>query len=152
MNPIEANTNMYNTQMGYTGIPLSGTTTTTETLQQPPYNSLINDSFPLKAAMKSESGLTYNIPRKRSRESMINSTFLSHTSPPQPQKNCSSFSFLGEDISFQIQQQQFDIDRLISQHVRILFNIQIFNSKSLSFLLGVITKSFHSWVCYRWRR
>ncbi|KAL0008959.1 hypothetical protein SO802_010461 [Lithocarpus litseifolius] len=123
MNPIEANTNMYNNnQMGYTyTVPLSGTTT--ETMLPAAYNSLMNDSIPQKAAIKSESGLTYNIPipisRKRSRDSMINPSlsFLSHQTTPQPQKNCGSFSFLGEDISFQIQQHQFDIDRLISQHM-----------------------------------
>lgn len=42
------------------------------------------------------------------------------STPIHNYKNCPSsspFSFLGEDFSFQIQQQQFDIDRLISQHV-----------------------------------
>lgn len=116
MNPIEGNANLYNIQMGY-GIPLSGTITN-ETLL-PAYNSFIDDSVPPKTVKKSDSGLTYNVPtlpRKRTRESLH--PFLNYSTPPTS-KNCSNFSFLGEDISFQIQQQQFDVDRLISEHVRI---------------------------------
>ncbi|KAF4346395.1 probable BOI-related E3 ubiquitin-protein ligase 3 [Cannabis sativa] len=139
-NPIEANTNMYNsttTQMGYHGgLPLP-----TETLL-PVYNPMYNDSSvpPPKTAKKSDSGLTYNIPtttttsfsRKRSRDSSaainnVNPSFLSFppctstttTQPIHYYKNSSTspFSFLGEDFSYQIQQQQFDLDRLISQHM-----------------------------------
>lgn len=113
MNLIEVNSNMYNSHMGYT-VPLSGTTTT-ETLL-PAHSSVVIDSIPPKGAMKSDSGLTYNIPisRKRSRDAI--NPFFSNPNP-QPHKNCGFFSFLGEDISFQIQQQQFDIDRLVSQHM-----------------------------------
>lgn len=165
MNPIEANANMYNNnQMGYTyTVPLSGTTT--ETMLPAAYNSLMNDSIPQKAAIKSESGLTYNIPipisRKRSRDSMINPSlsFLSHhQNTPQPQKNCGSFSFLGEDISFQIQQHQFDIDRLISQHVRIHKHIHkhMFYSVSIQSLYLLIKGSLKvlvfGCVFFRWRR
>ncbi|KAF2317659.1 hypothetical protein GH714_039490 [Hevea brasiliensis] len=114
MNHVEANSNIYNTQMGY-GIPLSGTTTTTET-QLPMYSSVITDSIPQKTPIKSESGLTYNLPmpRKRPRESI--SPLLSYPTP-QPNKTASPFSFLGQDFSLQIEQQQLDIDRLISQHM-----------------------------------
>ncbi|XP_062115823.1 probable BOI-related E3 ubiquitin-protein ligase 3 [Humulus lupulus] len=132
MNPIEATTNMYNSQMGYHGgLPLP-----TETLL-PVYNPMYNDSVPPpKTAKKSDSGLTYNIPtttttsfsRKRSRDSSAainnNPLFLSFpattatTTQPIHYKNSTSpFSFLGEDLSYQIQQQQFDLDRLISQHM-----------------------------------
>ncbi|KAJ7948915.1 BOI-related E3 ubiquitin-protein ligase 1 [Quillaja saponaria] len=118
MNPIEGNLNLgnqYNTQMGYSTVPLSGITTT-ETLL-PAYNSVIADSFPPKTAIKSESGVTYNLPvqRKRSRDSIT--PFISYTSTPQPHKNCGSFSFLGEDLSLDIQQQQLDLDCLIAQHM-----------------------------------
>ncbi|KAI4323177.1 hypothetical protein L6164_022804 [Bauhinia variegata] len=117
MNPIEANFNLYNTQMGFS-VPLSGTNATTETLL-PAYNSLIADSAAQKtAAMKSDSGLTtYNVsvPRKRSRDSI--NPFLSYPNTAQSHKNCGSFSFLGEDISLQIQQQQLDLDGLIAQHM-----------------------------------
>lgn len=120
MNPIEANSNIYNTQIGgiggYGRVPLSGTTTTAEAfLPSVVYgSSVISDSFPHQKPLinKSDSTLTYNNyennnppltpSRKRSRESC---------SAPTP------FSFLGYDMSFQIQEQQFDIDRLISQHV-----------------------------------
>lgn len=125
MNPIEANVNLYNNnniQMGYSSIlPLSGTTTATatETLLPPAYNSLVAD----KTAMKSDSGLTYNVPLsgKRSREnsnSINNFPFPCY--PSSTNKSCASssfFSFLGEDISLQIHQQQLDINNLIAQHM-----------------------------------
>ncbi|KAJ6297885.1 hypothetical protein OIU76_019072 [Salix suchowensis] len=116
MNPIEADTYLYNTQMGY-GVPLSGTTTTAETLL-PMYNSsVITDSIPHKTQIKSESGLTYNLPaqRKRPRDSI--SPLLSYPTPVQSNKTRSPFSFFGQDLSFQIQQQQLDTDCLISQHM-----------------------------------
>ncbi|XWS10752.1 hypothetical protein CRYUN_Cryun38cG0024800 [Craigia yunnanensis] len=123
MNLIEANGNMFQTEMGY-GVPLSGTTTAEGLL--PLYNSLVTDSIHRKAAaaMKSESTLTYNnlpLPRKRSRDSI--NPILSFPSPPvQPphnnnNKTCSPFSFLGHDISLHMEQQQLDIDHLISQHM-----------------------------------
>lgn len=76
--------------------------------------------------------------RKRPREAMNdnnnnsnsnnNNQFFSYSNPINfansaqqsvaTNKNCSSsFSFLGEDISLQVHQQQFDVDRLISQHM-----------------------------------
>lgn len=158
---------MYNTgaHMGY-GVPLSGTVTT-ETLL-PAYNSnLINDSFPPKttttttaaAAMKSDSGLTYNFPtntnsRKRSRDSMINNSYLSYPTPPgSQQKNCGgTLSFLGEDISLHLQQHQFDIDRLISQHVRINshFPRKALLSPAIPFLLLLLPSSFFCDVNTKW--
>lgn len=132
MNPIEANMNLYNTQMGYSSLlPLSGTTTATATaaagteglLPSAVYNSLIADSLPQKTPIKSESTLTYNVPmsRKRSRENSINYPFSSsYSTTTQPHhKNCGSFTFLGEDITLQIHQQQLDIDHLIAQRVSI---------------------------------
>ncbi|XP_038888853.1 probable BOI-related E3 ubiquitin-protein ligase 3 [Benincasa hispida] len=127
VNLIEGDTNMYNsTGMGYGGVPLVSGTTTAETLL-PAYNSVIVDSSvsppktaAVSAAMKSDSGLTYNytlpLPRKRARECMNMNPFASYPSAPVS-KSCGSFSFLGEDISLQIHQQQLDIDRLISQHL-----------------------------------
>ncbi|KAM7269035.1 hypothetical protein ACFE04_024532 [Oxalis oulophora] len=98
MNPIEANSNLYNTQMGY--YPYQPTT---ETLL-PVYGSFVTDSIQIKS--ENNSGVTYynnnnnnNGSRKRTRESI------------------SPFSFLGHDISSHLQQQQFDIDRVISQHM-----------------------------------
>jgi len=129
MNPIEGDANLYNSQMGY-GVPLVSGTTTTETLL-PAYNSVIVDSSVSpktaapSAAIKSDSGLTFNynsnlsIPRKRSRECMNINPFASSYPSPPTSKSCGSFSFLGEDLSLQIYQQQLDIDRLISQHVSV---------------------------------
>ncbi|XP_062015866.1 probable BOI-related E3 ubiquitin-protein ligase 3 [Rosa rugosa] len=132
MNPVQGNGGMYSTQIGY-GVPLmTGGVVATEALL-PSYNtSVMNDSMlpkttPCAAAMQSDSGLTYNVPisttvpRKRSRVDSINpnpNLFSYPTAPTSHHyKNNNSFSFLGEDISMQIQQQQFDIDRLISQHM-----------------------------------
>ncbi|PPD71670.1 hypothetical protein GOBAR_DD31432 [Gossypium barbadense] len=115
MNPIQGNGNMYQTEIGY-GVPLSGTTTVAEGLL-PLYNSTAT------AAMKSESSLTYNnnvlpLPRKRSRDSI--NPILSFPSPVQQQSNNNNGNnktcFLGHDISFHMEQQQLDIDRIISQH------------------------------------
>ncbi|KAJ1430751.1 Zinc finger, RING-type [Sesbania bispinosa] len=130
MNPIEANVNLYNnttTQMGYSSIlPLSGTTTATatETLLPPAYNSLVADSFPHKTAMKSDSGLTYNVPLSGGKRSRENSNSINNFPfpcyPSSTNKSCASssfFSFLGEDISLQIHQQQLDINNLIAQHM-----------------------------------
>ncbi|KAF8412720.1 hypothetical protein HHK36_000689 [Tetracentron sinense] len=115
MNAIESNANFYNTQMGFGGAPLSGTTL--ETLL-PFYNSVISDSVPATTTtttMKADSCLTYNLPvsRKRSRDS---SNSLNAFPVPQKDYRCASFSFLGEDISLHIQQQQLEIDWIVAQH------------------------------------
>lgn len=133
MNPIEANINFYNAQTGYSSVPLSGTTTA-ETLL-PPYNSFVADQ---KAAVKSDSGLTYNVSvpvqRKRSRDSI--SPFISFPAAQSPHKNCASFSFLGEDMSLHIQRQELDIDRLICQHVSI-YVLQNFVHKKKCFAFQI---------------
>uniref|UniRef100_A0A2P2JCI0 Uncharacterized protein MANES_06G172200 n=1 Tax=Rhizophora mucronata TaxID=61149 RepID=A0A2P2JCI0_RHIMU len=130
--PMEGNASVFNTLIGY-GVPLSGTTTTTEALLPNMYNSsVIADSIPQKAQIKSESCLTYNLAaaaaapvlvpsRKRPRES-FNPLFLSYPMPPSNKNNYNNtngnpFSFLGEDLSALVQHEQFDLDRLISQHV-----------------------------------
>lgn len=120
MNSYETNMNLYNTQMGFgihgleSIIPFS--------------NSTIADPI----AMASESGLTCNLPapRKRAREFSIQTLPISNI-----EKNGTPFhlfSFLGEDVSFQIQQQQLEIDRFISQHVifihLFLFSVFLFFS------------------------
>ncbi|XVF79375.1 hypothetical protein PTKIN_Ptkin14bG0217000 [Pterospermum kingtungense] len=150
-NIIEGNGNMFQTQMGYGVLPLSGTTSTTVAAAAaaaategllPLYNSLVSADHhhhhhhqkavaAAAAVMKSESGLTYNnnlpLQRKRSRDSI--NPILSFPSPLQHHhphntistttnnKTCSPFSFLGHDISLHMEQQQLDIDRLISQHM-----------------------------------
>ncbi|KAM1068350.1 hypothetical protein ACFX2A_000326 [Malus domestica] len=53
--------------------------------------------------------------------SLVRKTLSFSSSYPTPPltnyKNCDPFSFLGEDISLHVQQQQFDVDHLISQHM-----------------------------------
>ncbi|KAK4420589.1 putative BOI-related E3 ubiquitin-protein ligase 3 [Sesamum alatum] len=120
MNGVEDNGNVFGTSMGYGLVaPLSGRTTAAEFVV-PMYGSAISGAHPAKTAvMKSDSGLTY-IPasRKRSREAI---SFPLSSSPSAVQNQsvnnrCGSFTFLGEDISSQIQQQQLEIDRFIAQH------------------------------------
>lgn len=130
MNPVETNVNNIYNNMGYSSVPPSSIkTAATEALILPPYNSITADSLPQKTAMNSDSGLTYNVPlRKRSRDSRdysnsinfaFQNSYLPPSTAPQNNKSCasSSFSFLGEDISLQIQRQQLDIDQLIAQQV-----------------------------------
>ncbi|KAI3466335.1 hypothetical protein Pfo_022998 [Paulownia fortunei] len=120
MNGVEGGGNAFSAPMGYGLVtPLSGTTTATETMV-PLYGSATTGTLPVKtAAMKSESGLTYvPVSRKRSREA-DNSLLSSIPSVVQNQSvnnHCGTFTFLGEDISFQIQQQQLEIDRFMAQH------------------------------------
>lgn len=118
MNAIDGNANMYGVPIGLP--PLSGTTT--ETLL-PVYGSGITDSFPVKPhnTVKAESGLTYNLPvsRKRNRDSIDPLISYQNTQNHQNDLNRSSFTFLGEDISLQIQHQQLEIDNYIAQHVSI---------------------------------
>ncbi|XP_014499935.1 probable BOI-related E3 ubiquitin-protein ligase 3 [Vigna radiata var. radiata] len=103
MNSVDANVNMYNAQqIAYSSyFPLSAAVTEAG-LPSSVYNSLGN-------AVKTESGLTHNnsvvvppLSRKRSRE---NNSYND------------SFSFLGQDVSLQIQQQQLDIEHLIMQRM-----------------------------------
>lgn len=133
MNPIETNANIftnahYQSNMGLYGLPPAGVITADALL--PSYNSPINDP-PKTAKKSSDSGLTYTVnptpySRKRTRDSI--NPLLSYpisTTAQTMNKNCSSlspFSFLGEDISLHLQQQQFDLDRLVSQHVSIYSN------------------------------
>lgn len=86
-------------------------------------------------AVKDDSGVTFNnsfIPpppsRKRAREpavaisggalpSLLAANPIASTCTSIVNKEANGFSFLGEDISLQIMQQQLELDRLISQHM-----------------------------------
>ncbi|XP_052177112.1 probable BOI-related E3 ubiquitin-protein ligase 3 isoform X2 [Diospyros lotus] len=111
---VEGNVNVYNNNpVAYGFLPA------TENLL-PMYGSAIADCLPAKNAIKSDSGLTYALPvsRKRSRD-CLNPLLTFPNGQLQRQNNisrCGSFTFLGEDISLQIQQQQLEIDRFIAQH------------------------------------
>ncbi|KAL6998966.1 RING-type E3 ubiquitin transferase [Sarracenia purpurea var. burkii] len=121
MSATEGNMSAYNSPpIGYGLPPMS--VTTTETLL-PMYNSVIADSVPPKNSMKADSGLTYALPvsRKRSRESVNPLISLPNGQVQSGNNRCGgSFTFLGEDISLQIQQQQFEIDRFIVQHMEMV--------------------------------
>lgn len=117
MDGIQGNGNPYaGSAVGYGTVPLSGNQIAEPLF--PMYCSSPIESFPAKNAMKSDSGLTYGLPpsRKRSREEanplISYPAFQNNTS-----NRCGSFSFLGEDISLQIQQQQLEVDRFIAQHM-----------------------------------
>ncbi|KAL1820904.1 hypothetical protein ACET3Z_015773 [Daucus carota] len=118
MNGMDRNANVYGTPVGYGGVPLLSGTTTDSFV--PVYGSGVTDSFPVKShcAMKADSGLTCNFPvsRKRTRDE-INPLLCFQNNQSLNQLNRSgSYTFLGEDISLQIQHQQLEIDHFIAQH------------------------------------
>jgi E3 ubiquitin-protein ligase BOI-like protein len=85
-----------------------------------PTNSNLNFSPLLirHQSMKAESGLTCNLPpsRKRSRDSIEDYQILQKNIHIQNQNHMEFSSFLGEDFSVQIQQQQLEIDQIIAHH------------------------------------
>ncbi|KAF5200092.1 Boi-related e3 ubiquitin-protein ligase [Thalictrum thalictroides] len=130
MNNVVNKGNIYN-NIDF-GLPLSGITTTTTNDSLLPFynnnNSAFVDWIPetfetTTTTMKAESGVTYNnlsssAARKRSRDSFSSNPLLDYYgSRKLCRNNNNSVSFLGEDISLQIQQQQFEMDRLITQHM-----------------------------------
>ncbi|KAL7130629.1 hypothetical protein ABFS83_13G147600 [Erythranthe nasuta] len=124
MNSVEGIGSVYGgASTGYGVLaPSSGTTTATETVF-PMYGSMLMENGTVKtaAAMKSDSGLTYAVPvsRKRSRDAVMNpmsSSLPSGAENPTANYRGGSLTFLGEDFSFEFQQQQMEIDRFIAQH------------------------------------
>ncbi|XP_073060005.1 probable BOI-related E3 ubiquitin-protein ligase 3 [Primulina eburnea] len=118
VNSEERNGSAFGAQMTYGVVaPLSGITTATDAAL-PMYCSTLADTFPAKsAAMKSYNCL--GVSRKRSRESNINPILSSFPNVAQNQNannRCTSFDFLGEDITLQIHQKRMEMDRFISQH------------------------------------
>ncbi|KAI3675682.1 hypothetical protein L1987_85274 [Smallanthus sonchifolius] len=74
--------------------------------------------FPANTApLKAESGLTCSLPvsRKRTRDCSDINALMSFVNMNQIQR-CGAYTFLGEDISMQIQQQQLEIDQFIAHH------------------------------------
>ncbi|XP_075523026.1 putative BOI-related E3 ubiquitin-protein ligase 3 [Primulina tabacum] len=110
INGIEGKGNVYAGAMLY-GLVAPGTTTTAGGAVFPAYGSPINDKT---ALMKCDSGLTYAVPVSRNR-----AVPPLHPSLNQIGNNgCGAFTFLGEDLTFQIQQQQLEVGRFVSQHVQ----------------------------------
>ncbi|KAA8544769.1 hypothetical protein F0562_019527 [Nyssa sinensis] len=104
----EANAVIYHAQTGTSVLPFCGEMPETFL---PFHQSLVSDSNHAKTSMKADSGLTYNLPapRKRSRDISFD----------QFNNNLLEFSsFPGEDISLQIQQQQMEIDRILTEHTK----------------------------------
>lgn len=108
-----------NPYSGY-GLPLLSGNTTESFV--PMYNNMgvIADSFSAKASVKAESGLTYAahrlpVSRKRTRET-VNPMMTCNNGPIVNGEWCGLFTFLGEDVSIQIQQQQLEMQRSITQH------------------------------------
>lgn len=123
MNGVEGSGNVYAGAMLY-GLVAPGTTAAAGGVF-PAYGSPINDRSP---AMKCDSGLTYAVPVSMKCDSGLHPSLCS--APNQIGDNgCGSFTFLGEDLTFQIQQQQMEVDRFVSRHVRYpshLFSFQFF--------------------------
>lgn len=125
MNPIEGNAGMYNYQMQYAA-PFTAAAAVESLIPLYGYVNGAESIAPHKAAaIKSESTLTTynnNIPvcRKRPRDQSINPLCFPPSPPIAATKASAAaapFSFLGHDISLQIQQQQLDTDRLVSHHM-----------------------------------
>lgn len=123
MNGLEVNGNVYGiTPMEY-GVmtPLLGMSATTDAAVPMYGSAFTNTVSPKVAAMKSDSGITCAMPvsRKRSRDPvspLLSTTFTDVLQSKSANYRCGSFTFLGEDISSHIQQQQMEIDLIISQH------------------------------------
>lgn len=83
----------------------------------PFHQSLLCDSVQAKNSVRADSGLTCNLPhpRKRSRDSF--EQFNDSLGAPPKNNPIELASFLGEDIPFQIQQQQLEIDHIVALHV-----------------------------------
>ncbi|AEE75262.1 unnamed protein product [Arabidopsis thaliana] len=131
IHPVEASGVVYNTQMRYGTVPTFNPTVECQTsLFNPIYNispvdRLVHQS--MKPTIQSvDSSLTFNSDnnvdflrpvssRKRSREESV---VLNPSAYMQIQKNPTDpLMFLGQDLSSNVQQHHFDIDRLISNHV-----------------------------------
>lgn len=128
--------NMYNNSQMDSGLLLAATMPENNVMDL--YQSPMCDQA--KTSMnQAESGLTYNnlisAPRKRSRDTLMNE-FNNFTIPQQKKLSSGiSSSFVDQDIAFQIQQQQSEIDRFIAQHV---------SFKSLPFLIVLSDKYYQS--------
>ncbi|GAV64354.1 zf-C3HC4_3 domain-containing protein [Cephalotus follicularis] len=123
----------YNTQME-SAIPFYSP------MQEPllPYS----DSIRAKTSMnKADSGLTYNInahaPRKRPRDSI--NDFDAYNRSFQKTKVSALSSFVDEDVIFQLQQQQSDIDRLIVAHTeKVKLEVEERSKRQSRLLFGAI--------------
>lgn len=126
--------NMYNntTPMGgYSSfLPLSGAVTETV------LPSSVFNNHSLGNAVKSESGVTYNNNNNHHHHHHINNVVMTPTSRKRSRDNSNnygynnninndSFSFLGQDVSLQIQQQQLDIEHLIMQRVSLVHSFVV---------------------------
>lgn len=119
LNPLnQGNTgSTYNMQqMRFLGIPAAAALPENQSFYQP----VMCDSVQAKTSVNTDSGLTYNVsaPRKRSRDSYNQLYAVPNFTAPQKNNSISQLpSFAGEDTLPQIQQYQFEIDAIISQHV-----------------------------------
>lgn len=137
MHPVEANGLVYNTQMRYGTVPTPTFNPTVECqtsfFNHPIYNIAPVDCFAhqsMKPTIQSvDSSVTFNSEnndflrpvstsslRKRSREESV------VVNPIPSQKHCQTdppLMFLGQDLSSNVQHHNFDIDRLISNHVSV---------------------------------
>lgn len=88
---------------------------------------------------QAESGLTYNnisAPRKRPRDQLIND-FNNFSVPQKTKMSVGASSFVDQDIAFQMQQQQSEIDRFIAQHVSLIPLPSFISSPSFSSFFNI---------------
>lgn len=127
INQIVGNNNLYSNNSNITN---SFPPAMNDSLLFPFYN--LNDvvfnsgTGKLPPAVKDDSGVTFNnslvLPsaatsRKRPREQTVLPAAMVSGASSIVSKESNSFSFLGEDLSLQIMQQQLELDRLVSQHM-----------------------------------
>ncbi|XP_076912511.1 BOI-related E3 ubiquitin-protein ligase 1-like [Bidens hawaiensis] len=102
--------------------------------------------------LKAESGLTCSIPvsRKRVRDcsdlnmllSFVNNNNNQNMSMNQSQSRCGGYTFLGEDISMQIQQQQLEIDQFIAHQTdKVRLDIEERRKRNSRRLIAVVEEN-----------
>lgn len=131
----QGNANIYSTQMD-SGLLLS--TTMPENLL-PMYQSPFCEANKASMNKQAESGLTYNnisAPRKRPRDQLIND-FNNFSVPQKTKMSVGASSFVDQDIAFQMQQQQSEIDRFIAQHVSLIPLPSFISSPSFSSFFNI---------------
>lgn len=113
------NSDIYNAQMDSAALPLPAKMPQQSLL--PFYQSNVCDPN------KADSGLTYhNIPLQRKRSRDFNTELITSLQPHQKNKLSSESSFLNQEVLYQIQNQQSEIDRVLAHHVIFHPSIQIY--------------------------
>lgn len=124
----QGNGNMSGAQMYYSGGPLAGTMPETVPAFYQSVDCNLGSGKPVMN--KADSELSNIIPDQRKRPGDLINQFDDFIVPQKRNKVSVSPSFLCQDIIFQAQQQQSEIDRFLAQHVIFLFFLRETSGKS----------------------